>query len=342
MLAMLIFTGCTTPAADPAFYFKFGDKSAITEGDDKGLLEVHEYEVTREYEQSSIITSPFLVGTGKYIVKIYSLENAEYKVTTDFSITGKFILKNDQGEEVYKSNTFTDTITGESYFKLEAFALTAISSVKTYKHSYVINAEEEDVNKSYYRITSQYKQEDGKTILNSKFEDLAEEGVTYVPAQTEANKAYTTSVMGRYIDGEQMFLMIRLQDIGTTFKDSFYAFDPFNAPAVALKFNVSKVMGTTQKEADSLTTVNISGDKYDIGGFKPADGLVKAIELTASLNNKYSGQPIMMKFSKDLKYNFESLGGTSKSVDLQLLLEFKQENLVYKLVKYENTAVKAQ
>lgn len=314
IITAVVFAGCTAPVPKIANDYKFGYASENVDG----LLESYTYTVTSQDDTLREPKPPFmLTGNGTYTVNLYK-EEEEYKfrLETKLVFNGKYYFT---AKDEY-SQLFEDTVESISYAYINAESLTPISTVKTFETSLpIVENNENTSKKAYYTTTSTYT---GNTI-SSQVKDNADYPDAF-KVESEANKNFSAEIKERFVDNEFVFLAIRLQTLGTTFKDSFKVPDPLNG-----------IMQTLSFQAAENTETKAFTDPAD----ETMDKNFDCIVISSSLSGKYSGRNILMYYTNDYSVKYIS-GTTAIDRNISLMLEFKQENLLYSLDEYQNFAQK--
>lgn len=319
-LIALYFAGCGAPETKKSYTYKFGN---ITEEEDL-LLESYLYHVeSAEQDEDSTLSPPYYVdGSGEYRVNIYQHIDGEvvnFKIETSLTFTGKYKYKN--GGE---SDEFTDTVQAVSYAEISSFSFTPISAEKTYNINLPEYSSEEDgyvLKSAKFTAKTEYGKDGNKLSVKSTITDSDGEK----KIQNEDNKSVSITVDGGYVENEQIFLQLRLQNIDAAFRDNFKVYDSINA--------VLKNMTVYSSETFE--------DKYFYGDDN-ASNKYTCYVLTAMLDGKYKGSDTVMYFAQDFYYDYLNKSGGYDKVNVNLLMEFKHGNLIYQLEEYNNFAEKQQ
>ena len=321
-------SACSNVEKSYNYYYKFG--YALEEGE-SDVLETYRYTVSAEPNQNDGIVR--IEGTGFYDVTIRNTAPTKYKVETLFTFSGSYVARDGAGGEQFNSGTFNDSISGEAEFTVFTDTFSVSSFNKTFNKTVITNTKE--LKKYNYRISGTY--EGG---YSSQLEDIpleGDEGLRQLLAKTDKNSDFSAEISGRYADNETFFLMLRLQDITSSFADSFYVAEPFEAVTPIKQWSIKAVY-----DADKPVFLPVEG--VSMTGFSAAEFTegVRCMRLDASLNDRLKGQDVVMYFSETLKYNYKRADGSATGdMNISLLMQFKQESLTFTLSQYQNFAVKA-
>jgi hypothetical protein len=324
IIIALLFSGCAAPVKTISYDYKFGYNSIAEEG----LLERFEYNITSDNDLSGTETKPpFIIVeddqyNSTYTVDLYKEEEAYlFKIVTKLDFKGKYYFPSTDSY----SPVFSDNITTTSYAYIETKALIPKSTEKICETSIPLTLNEQYiVKKAYYRVNTVYEQNGGKIKATSTVTDTRPDDADSYKVQTEANKNFTFETSERLIDNEFIFSAIRLQNLTTSFTDSFKVVDPLSG--VVQQINAQAGQNLEKQEFT---------DPADEENLKDYD----CVAVSANINAKYTGKNVVMYFTTDYSITYLS-EGEQIPINISLMLKIKQENLIFALVSYENFAEK--
>lgn len=312
IFAATLTAACSAPAPKVSHVYKFGYSSSRQDN----LLEEYTYTVKSDDTLNESFNPPFILsGEGTYTVRIFKEDEAYlFRLETDFSFTGRYLFP---VTNTY-SDEFTDTFTAVSTAYIMGESLTPVSTVKTFETSI---PEKFNYKKAYYTINTEYQKTNNTIRVTSTVTDEENRPDAY-KIETDANKNYTAELKERIVDNEFIFLAIRLQPLTVTFTDKFKVPAVLDGIMQTISFNASQ-----NKEVKTFKDPAKQDKDYD------------CIVISATLGGKYSGRNIIMYFTE--VYPVDYLNGSDTiSSNVSLLLEIKQENLIFTLTDYQNFAEK--